>query len=243
MAVDDDAVIWHDVECASYGADLELWRALADERGGVLLDIGAGTGRVSLDLAARGHDVTALDSDPALIAALAARARERDLRVRTSVADARTFDLGQHFALVIAPMQVAQLMGGRSGRQAMLRRVHAHLAPGGVFAAALADPFEDIPEEDLQPPLPDVREEGGWVYSSMPVLLRVEDESTAIDRLRQAVSPGGDLTESMNTVVLDRVEPEELEEEAAGLFRVLPRRTVPEDDRYLGSTIVMLEAT
>lgn len=242
MRTVDETVIWHDVECASYGADLELWRGLASERGGELLDIGAGTGRVALDLAALGHDVTALDSDPALIAALASRARERGLRVRTSVADARAFDLGRSVALVIAPMQVVQLMGGKDGRAAMLRCVRAHLQPGGLFAAALADPFDDIPEEDLQPPLPDVREEGGWVFSSMPVLLRVEDDSTAIDRLRQAVSPDGELTESMNTVVLDYVEPEQLEQEAADLFRVLPQRTVPEDERYLGSNVVMLEA-
>ena len=102
----DETVIWHDVECASYGADLDLWRSLAAGRPGAVLDMGAGTGRVTLDLAARGPDVTALDSDPALIATLAARARERDLRVRTSVADARTFDLGRSFSLVIAPMQV-----------------------------------------------------------------------------------------------------------------------------------------
>ena len=238
----DETVIWHDVECASYGADLELWRELAAGRPGPLLDLGCGTGRVALDLAAHGRDVIGLDSDPALIAALAARARERDLRVRTHVGDARSFELGRTLGLVIAPMQVVQLMGGRSGREAMLRCVRRHLDGGGLFAAALADPFEDAPVEDLQPPLPDVREEDGWVYSSMPVLLRVEEESTAIDRLRQAVSPGGQLTESMNTVVLDRVSPGELEDEARGLFRVLPRRAVPEDDRYLGSTVVMLEA-
>jgi len=238
----DEAVVWHDVECASYAADLDLWRTLAGECGGELLDIGAGTGRVALDLAALGHDVTALDSDPALITALALRARERGLRVRTSVADARAFDLGRTLALVIAPMQVVQLMGGVSGRAALLRCVRAHLQPGGVFAAALADPFEDIPEEDLQPPLPDVREEAGWVFSSMPIALRVDDESTAIDRVRQAVSPEGEFTETMATVVLDRVEPEQLELEAASLFRVLPRRTVPEDDRYVGSNVVMLEA-
>jgi len=238
----DEAVIWHDVECASYSIDLPMWRALADERPGHLLDIGAGTGRIALDLAALGHDVNALDSDPALVAALSSRARERALRVHTSVGDARAFDLGRKFALVIAPMQVAQLMGGEPGRAAMLRCVRAHLEPGGVFAAALADPLEDIEDEEVLPPLPDVREEGGWVFSSMPIAVRIEDGSTAIDRLRQAVSPAGELTESMDTVVLDQLEPERLESEAGGLFRVLPRRTVPEDDRYLGSTIVMLEA-
>ena len=49
---------------------------------GPILDLGAGTGRVALDLAARGHDVTALDSDAALLDELAARARERGLQRR-----------------------------------------------------------------------------------------------------------------------------------------------------------------
>lgn len=238
----DESVIWHDVECASYVADLDVWRRLADERRGELLDIGCGTGRVALDLAALGHNVTAIDSDPALVAALATRARERGLRVRTVVADARSFELGRTVALAIAPMQVLQLLGGEQGRAALLRHVHAHLEPGGLFAAALADPFEDVPEEELLPPLPDVREEAGWVFSSTPVAMRPEANGTAIDRLRQAVSPQGELTESMTTIVLDQLGPERLEAEADGLFRALPRRSVPETDGYVGSTVVVLEA-
>ena len=238
----DDTVIWHDVECASYSADLGVWRALADGCGGELLDIGCGTGRVALDLAALGHEVTALDSDPALVAALASRARERDLRVRTCVADARSFELERTVALAIAPMQVVQLLGGEAGRAALLRQVRAHLEPGGVFAAALADPFEDVPSEELLPPLPDVREEEGWVFSSTPIAMRADPNGTAIDRLRQAVSPEGRLTESMATIVLDRVSPDQLESEAGGAYRALERRSVPETDGYVGSTVVVLEA-
>ena len=53
----NDAVIWHDVENGGYEADLPLWRApgRADADGPVL-DLGAGTGRVALDLAAAGHE-------------------------------------------------------------------------------------------------------------------------------------------------------------------------------------------
>jgi SAM-dependent methyltransferase len=240
----DETVLWHDVECASYTADLPLWRGLAAERPGALLDLGSGSGRVALDLAACGCDVTGLDSDPALVNALAARAREQSLRVRTGVADARSFSLGRTFALVIAPMQVVQLLGGPGGREAALRCIRAHLDPGGVFAAALADPFEAIPDDaEPLPPLPDVREEGGWVFSSAPVAVRPEGDGTAIDRLRQAVSPQGGLTESMSTIVLDRVEPARLEAEASALgFRALARRAVPETDGYVGSTVVVLEA-
>jgi SAM-dependent methyltransferase len=235
--------VWHDVECASYTADLDLWRELAAGAAGPILDVGCGTGRVALDLAERGHDVTGADSDPALVRALAERARERGLRVHAELADARALALGARFALAIAPMQVVQLLGGTDGRTAMLESVRRHLRRGGLAALAIADPFEGLPEGEIEPPLPDVREEAGWVYSSMPVAVRAEDRTTAIDRLRQIVSPQGDLTESMFTIELDRVSADELEDEARGAgYGVCARRWVPPTDDYVGSTVVVLEA-
>ena len=124
-----DAVAWHDVENGSYDADLLLWRELADAarrpdaRPGV-------PARVAwpLDLAARGHEVVALDTDPELLAVARASARPPSRRSRR---DARDFELGRTFALVLAPMQLAQILGGPDGRVAMLERVHAHLSPEG----------------------------------------------------------------------------------------------------------------
>jgi SAM-dependent methyltransferase len=240
----DESVIWHDVECASYAADLDLWRRFAAAARGPVLDIGSGTGRVALDLAERGHDVWALDADSALIDALEARARERGLRVRATSGDARTFDLGgARFALAIAPMQVVQLLGGPAGRGAMLERVRAHLNPGGVFAAALADPFEGEPVDLVGPLLPDVREQDGWVFQSQPIAVRVVPGGSEIDRIRQAVSPDGDLSESFNTIKLEDLAAEELESDgrAAG-FAVRARESVPPIADYVGSTVVVLEA-
>src|ERR1044072_4002821 len=111
--------IWHDLECGGYREDLPLWRALAGEARGPALDVGAGTGRVTLDLAARGVPVVALDADAALLDAL--RHRAKGLHVESGVADDRRFPLGRRFALVIVPMQTLQLLGGARGRAAFLR--------------------------------------------------------------------------------------------------------------------------
>lgn len=234
---------WHDVECASYGADLPLWRELAEERGSPVLDIGAGTGRVALDLAARGHRVVALDADPELVDACSARARERALPVRAHAADARSFGLDTLFPLAILPMQVAQLLGGRAGRAAMLAAVRAHLEPGGLLAVALADPFGGVPAGEFLPPLPDVLEVDGWVLSSTPVDVRDEPECVSVDRHRQAVSPEGDLSEEVFTLRLDSVSAATLEAEGAEAgFTPLARREVPDTRDYAGSTVVLLEA-
>jgi SAM-dependent methyltransferase len=239
-----DAVIWHDVECAAYEVDLPLWRELAERARGPVLDIGAGTGRVALNLARRGHDVTAIDSDPDLVQELAARARARDLRVKTSVADARSFELGNQFALAIAPMQVFQLLGGERGRRSALTCIRRHLRPGALFAAALADPFDAIPAGEVVPPMPDIREVDDWVYASRPVAVRIERPTAAIDRLRQAVSPTGQVTEFVSTIELDLVTPAEVEAEAAGCgFVARERRATPDTPEWIGSTIVMLEAS
>lgn len=237
------AAVWHDLECASYGADLPLWRELADAHGGPVLDVGCGTGRVALDLASRGHDVVGADADPDLVRLLAERARERALPVRAVTGDARSLDLGRRFPLAILPMQVAQLLGGEAGRASMLAAMLRHLEPGGVLAVALADPFDGIPAEEALPPLPDVLEDDGWVLSSTPVAVRVEDGGVAIDRHRQAVSPEGELTEELATIVLDSVSAGALQSEgmAAG-FDVLSTRRVPPTRDYVGSAVVVLRA-
>jgi SAM-dependent methyltransferase len=235
--------VWHDVECAAYRVDLDLWRGLAASAQGPILDLGCGTGRVALDLASRGHDVTGLDNEPDLVETLRVRARERNLRIGAVAGDARSFELGRAFALAISPMQVVQLLGGPNGRARMLAAVRHHLEPGGMFAAALANPFDGWSETESLPPLPDVREEEGWVYTSTPVDVRRTPGAFVIDRRRQAVSPSGRLTEEMSTIELDSVSAAELESEAAEHgFEPRPRSAVPPTPDYVGSDVVILEA-
>jgi SAM-dependent methyltransferase len=230
------AATWHDVEHGSYDADLPLWRQLAAATGGPVLDLGAGTGRVSVDLAAQGYDVVALDSDPELLAVLA----DREARVTRVHADARAFTIDAQFPLIIAPMSLVQILGGHDGRVAMLRSVHAHLSPGGLFAAPISDPSDALPQELIPPPLPDIVERDGWVFSSQPLTMYEQDGCVVIERRRQAVSPTGEIQEEDVRIEVGVVSPDEFEAEAreAGL-RPVARKTVPETRDHIGSTVVL----
>jgi SAM-dependent methyltransferase len=235
-----DAVIWHDVENGGYEADLPLWRELAAQAGGPVLDLGAGTGRVALDLAAAGHEVTALDSDGELLDELLLRAGERGLEVAAVRADARRPAPIGRFSLVLAPMQFMQIMGGAAARAEVLAGVAACLGPGAAFAAAIADLDEAVAAQDAAPPLPDVGQNGDWVYSSLPLDVRPEPGGVAVEWLRQIVSPAGRLTEERHTQMIDSLTPDELEREASNHgLRPVARHAVSETAAYIGSMVVV----
>jgi SAM-dependent methyltransferase len=233
-------VVWHDVECGAYAEDLPLWRDLATIHGGPVLDVGAGTGRVTLHLAARGYEVVALDRSPALLAAL--RERATGLPVQTVAADARDFDLaGRRFRLILVPMQTVQLLDGPEGRARFLRCAAGALAPGGLVAIAIADALETFDEVRCLPPIPDIREIDGIVYASRPVSVHEEPEGAVIRRIRETVDTTGHRTVEEDLIRLDHVDPATLEAEgAAAGFRVDRARAIPETDDYVGSTVVML---
>jgi hypothetical protein len=156
-------------------------------------------------------------------------------------ADVRRLSLDREFALVLAPMQLFQVLGGPADRAAALESAAAGLRFDGRLAAAIVD---GIPEGlDTGPsPAPDIREADGWVYSSRPLGARVAEGRLQVRRLRQAVSPDGALSEDEHLEHLDLLDAVTLETEglAAGL-RPAGRLEVPPSDGHVGSTVVVLE--
>jgi len=122
----------------------------------------------------------------------------------------------------------------------MLRSVHAHLNPGGRFAAALVDLGEVITDGTPEPPLPDMLERDGWVFSSQPVSVSVDDDGLVVQRHRQAVSPTGEVESTMASIGFDYVSAGRFEAEAAAAgLRPEGRRTIPESLDHFGSTVVL----
>jgi SAM-dependent methyltransferase len=230
------AAVWHDVECGAYTADLPLWRRLAGEERGPVLELGCGTGRVALDLARRGHRVLGLDSDPELIAALRQRSPGPDLEA--VVGDARDFELEARFGLALAPMQLLQMLGGEEARASCLGAVRARLRAGGLGAFAIV---EEIPAADAgPPPSPDAAESAGWSFASLPLNVDVGPQQIRVRRLRQAISPGGEVSEELDEVSLARLYAPTLEGEAAAAGLVpCGRRRIAATEAHVGSTVVL----
>jgi SAM-dependent methyltransferase len=248
MVVTSADVVWHDLECGAYSADLPLWCTLADrfrdgDRPARVLDVGAGTGRVSLDLARAGHDVTALDLDPELLGAL--RERAADLPVQTVCADARSFELDRRdFDLCLVPMQTLQLLRGSAERIALLRCARVHLRAGGLLAGAVVlelDQF-DCAEGDTGPAAETVWI-GETLYTSRATRVSVLERAVVIERARQIARPTVEPAIERNLIELDRVTVSELEREAsAASLQPIPHQEIAPTDEHVGSTVVMFRA-
>jgi SAM-dependent methyltransferase len=245
-------VIWHDLECGSYRADLPVWRELARRHGDPILDIGAGTGRVALDLAHAGHRVTALDLDPDLLEALQGRAV--GVEVETVCADARSFEMSRRdFALCLVPMQTLQLLSDAAERAAFLHCALAHLRPGGLLACAIVTELDPFDVADGSPgPSPETAHVGVTLYASQAESVRVLPRSVVIERSRRIISPhthesdGHPLDESAierNVIELARVSPSELERDGSQVgFHPEPALVIEPTDEHVGSVVVMLRA-
>jgi SAM-dependent methyltransferase len=237
-----EAVIWHDLECGRYHADIGYWQRLARLHGGPVLDIGAGTGRVALALARAGHAVVALERDGELVAELARRAAGFPVEVRAG--DACSFSLPAPVPLCIVPMQTVHLLGDRA---AFLRCARAALRPRGVLAVALlgagVEPFElELDADDVQ--LDGVR------YESAPTALRraataagARDPVLVVERRRSRLSPDGPPRVSLDRVLLRECDPATLAGEAAVAgFALAGVDAIAPTLEYVGSDIVRLEA-
>jgi SAM-dependent methyltransferase len=137
----DDYAPFYDWENAQTLArrDVRFWQRLAAAQDGRVLELGCGTGRLTIPVARAGADIVGIDRSAAMLA----RARQRLRRARASAlllrGDIRQlpFRRRTRFALVMAPYGMLQSLTRERDLRATLASVHGVLQRGGLFAIDL----------------------------------------------------------------------------------------------------------
>ena len=109
--------------------DLPFWHALAEREGGPVVEWGAGTGRLSVALAAAGFDVTAVEVSEAMIE----RGRAKGGTTEWVHVDMRSAKLGRRYKLAICSFNSFLCLRSQEDVQAFLRNAREHLEPGGLL--------------------------------------------------------------------------------------------------------------
>ncbi|CUU55197.1 Methyltransferase domain-containing protein [Parafrankia irregularis] len=206
----------------------ELLSALGGTRRSVL-ELAAGSGRLTLPMLRHGHDVVALEKSPMmlrLLGAKAAAAGHGDGPLTLVEGDMSRFDLGRRFDAVVLGATSVSLLDA-AGRAAMFGAVRRHLAPTGMFLFStlqmrrgpmLAQPVRENTHVLTVPAAGGPGGPGG----SMVVLVEWIDgpgQQRLISAFRSEVDPAGTVDHRLFTSEVRLLDVADLERElaAAGL--------------------------
>ncbi len=132
----------YDFSYADFDDDVEFYTNLAEAVEGPLLELGVGTGRVAIPLAARGYEVVGMDTSEPMLDVARRRAREEapDGKLTLLNGDMREFDLKRKFGLVFIAADTFQHLLTTADQLACVRRAAQHLAEGGILAFSIRSP-------------------------------------------------------------------------------------------------------
>jgi SAM-dependent methyltransferase len=141
---------YYDLDLDEDPGDIDLYLALAAAVEGPVLELMAGSGRVAVPLARAGHDVVAVDRDPAMLARAAAYwQRVKDRAPNSGKLELVERDLGKYksksgFGLVIVALNSLLLLDGRAAQREALKVIGRSLALNG---RAVIDVWLPAPED------------------------------------------------------------------------------------------------
>ncbi len=121
-------------------ADIPFFVELAQQTTGPILELMAGSGRVTLPLLASGAEVVAVDYSPEMLALLREKVTQAGFQAAIHHMDIRRLALDQTFPLILIPFHAFPEITDPVDQQQALRAIRAHLAPGGQCIVTLHNP-------------------------------------------------------------------------------------------------------
>jgi ubiquinone/menaquinone biosynthesis C-methylase UbiE len=174
--------------------DQVLYRKIARERGGALLDVGCGTGRLLLDLLAHGIDADGVDNSPEMLALCREKAAARGLSPRLYEQPMERLELLRRYRTILVPSSSFQLLTDPNDAAEAMRRFSAHLEPGGMLALPFMEFWRDGQplSSDWRGPqeaaLPDGTLARRWSRSEVDPVTRCETSEDRWEVVRDGVT-------------------------------------------------------
>lgn len=139
-----DAARYYDLS-PEFPPDVPFYLGRVPGGTGSVLELGCGTGRVTLPLAQRCF-VHGVDHSESMIEICRAKLQDAGIgpdRATVSVADITDLRLDRHFDLIIAPFRVMQNLATDDQVDGLFAGIRRHLAPGGRCILNVFRPYAD----------------------------------------------------------------------------------------------------
>jgi len=179
MSAYDRIARLYDPWSASVVEDVSFYIERARRSGGPVVELGVGTGRIAIPLAADGMEVIGVDSSEGMLAVARERAALAGVEVDLRYGDLRDPPVQGPVPLVLAPFRSLLHMETEADRIAAVRAVHRLLEPDGRFVFDVFNPGrEDIAETHGRwlEREPGIFERADWNERTRTLILRVRGE-------------------------------------------------------------------
>jgi len=180
MADDDPyrSPFHYDLEYADYDDDVPWYVDLARRAGGPVLELGCGTGRLTLPMAQAGATVHGVDASADMLTGLEAKLRGQPdavrWRVRHERRDFRTIEGPARYPLVLLPFNTIHHCRDTADVKDVFGAIRRVLLPGGTFAMDCYLPWPELYARD-----PDQRYgERTWIDSRSGVPIDSWEQSS-----------------------------------------------------------------
>ena len=183
----------YDPWSASVVEDVAFYLEEARKSRGPVVELGVGTGRIAVPIAADGIRVIGIDSSRAMLEVCARRAALAGVELDLRVGDLRQPPVVERVPLVICPFRSLLHMHTDEDRLNVLGAAHELLVPGGRFvfdvfapdAADIAQTHDRWLERE-----PGIFEHAVWDESARTLTLSVRDENRETTMALAWLSPG-----------------------------------------------------
>ena len=140
----DPVAGFYDVEHEELKNDIPFYLEEAQKTGGPVLELAAGTGRVTLEMAKAGFEVVGLEISKAMLDVARKKSEglpeEVQKRISWVQGDMRDFDLGREFPFIFIPFRSFQNLQTRADQERCLDCVSKHMEKRGRFVLSLFAP-------------------------------------------------------------------------------------------------------